>query len=77
MSIRVLIADDQAMVRTGFRLIIEAEPDLQVVAEAEITGTRHLSLSTVKTHLAAIQQKIGARNRVDIARWAYETSRLP
>jgi len=33
-SIRVLIADDQALVRTGFRAILEAEPDMQVVGEA-------------------------------------------
>jgi DNA-binding NarL/FixJ family response regulator len=32
--IRLLIADDQALVRTGFRMILEAEPDLQVVGEA-------------------------------------------
>jgi len=32
--IRVLIADDQALVRGGFRLIIEAQPDIEVVAEA-------------------------------------------
>ncbi len=34
MPIRVLIADDQALVRTGFRLILEAEEDLEVVGEA-------------------------------------------
>ena len=34
MSIRVLIADDQELVRTGFRKILEAEPDLEVVGEA-------------------------------------------
>jgi DNA-binding NarL/FixJ family response regulator len=31
---RVLIADDQAMVRAGFRLILEGEPDIEVVGEA-------------------------------------------
>ena len=31
---RVLVVDDQALVRTGFRMIINAEPDLEVVAEA-------------------------------------------
>jgi DNA-binding NarL/FixJ family response regulator len=34
MTTRVLIADDQSMVRRGFRMIIDAEPDLDVVAEA-------------------------------------------
>ena len=34
MSIRVLIADDQSLVRTGFRMILEAEEDFEVVGEA-------------------------------------------
>jgi DNA-binding NarL/FixJ family response regulator len=33
--IRVLVADDQELVRTGFRVILEAEGDIEVVAEAE------------------------------------------
>ena len=33
-SHRVLIADDQALVRAGFRMILEAQPDIRVVAEA-------------------------------------------
>jgi len=32
--ITVLLADDQALVRTGFRMILEIEPDLEVVGEA-------------------------------------------
>jgi len=32
--IRVLLADDQALVRAGFRLIVNGEPDLEVVGEA-------------------------------------------
>ena len=32
--IRVLIADDQELVRTGFRVVLDAEPDLEVVGEA-------------------------------------------
>jgi DNA-binding NarL/FixJ family response regulator len=35
MSVRVLIVDDQALVRTGFRMILDAEPDIEVVGEAE------------------------------------------
>lgn len=34
MTIRVLIADDQTLVRTGFRLILEAEPGITVISEA-------------------------------------------
>ncbi len=34
MSIRVLLVDDQALVRGGLRLIIDAQPDLEVVGEA-------------------------------------------
>ena len=34
MSIRVLLVDDQALLRTGFRMILQAQPDLEVVGEA-------------------------------------------
>ena len=33
-TIRVFLADDQALVRSGFRMLIEAEDDLEVVGEA-------------------------------------------
>ncbi|WP_426623846.1 response regulator [Leifsonia sp. McL0607] len=32
--LRILVVDDQALVRLGFRMVLEAEPDLQVVGEA-------------------------------------------
>jgi DNA-binding NarL/FixJ family response regulator len=35
MSVRVLICDDQALVRAGFRKLLEAEPAIEVVGEAE------------------------------------------
>ncbi len=34
MTLRVVVADDQALVRTGFRMIIDARDDLEVVGEA-------------------------------------------
>jgi DNA-binding NarL/FixJ family response regulator len=44
---------------------------------AEIADALHISLSTVKTHLASLMRKLNARNRVEIAMWAYETHRIP
>ena len=43
---------------------------------AEIADELFISLSTVKTHLASLMNKLGARNRVEIAMWAYETGRV-
>jgi DNA-binding NarL/FixJ family response regulator len=42
----------------------------------EIANELHISLSTVKTHLASLMRKLGVRNRVEIAMWAYETGRV-
>lgn len=39
----------------------------------EIGAELFLSLSTVKTHLAAAQAKLGARNRVEVAAWAWRS----
>jgi DNA-binding NarL/FixJ family response regulator len=34
-AVKVLLADDQALVRAGFRMILDAEPDIEVAGEAE------------------------------------------
>ncbi|UUU19567.1 response regulator [Streptomyces sp. DSM 40750] len=44
MTIRVLLADDQTLVRTSFRMIIESDPDLEVVGEAA-TGEEAVGLA--------------------------------
>jgi DNA-binding NarL/FixJ family response regulator len=43
---------------------------------SEIADELHISISTVKTHLASLMRKLGARNRVEIAMWAHETGRI-
>jgi DNA-binding NarL/FixJ family response regulator len=42
----------------------------------EIADELYITLSTVKTHIASLMAKLGARNRVEIAIWAYETDRV-
>ena len=44
MSIRVLIVDDQALVRAGFRVLLEAADDIDIVGEAE-DGARAIELA--------------------------------
>jgi DNA-binding NarL/FixJ family response regulator len=43
----------------------------------EIAAELFISLSTVKTHLASIQHKLGVRNRVEIAAWAWHSHAMP
>jgi DNA-binding NarL/FixJ family response regulator len=78
--ITVLIADDQALVRTGFRVILEAEGDIDVVAEAEngLEAVRQAALvepqvvlmdirMPVLDGLAAAEQILRQRNPPTIA----------
>ncbi|MEV6350337.1 response regulator transcription factor [Actinoplanes sp. NPDC051851] len=44
MTIRVLLADDQALLRATFRLLLDAEPDIEVVGEAA-TGAEAVTLA--------------------------------
>jgi len=61
--------------------LTERELDVVRAAARGLTNTEigtelYLSLSTVKTHLAAVQAKIGARNRVEVAAWAWRTGMM-
>ena len=43
---------------------------------AEIGRDLYIITSTVTFHLAGLMTKLGARNRVELAIWAYETGRV-
>jgi DNA-binding NarL/FixJ family response regulator len=62
------------------RLTPREEEVLVLVAKggtnAEIAQELFISLTTVKTHVAALMAKLGVRNRVEIAMWAYQTHRV-
>lgn len=42
----------------------------------EIAAELFVGLSTVKTHVASLMTKLGVRNRVEVAMWAYDTKRV-
>jgi DNA-binding CsgD family transcriptional regulator len=42
---------------------------------AEIAAELYIGLSTVKSHVASLMAKLGVRNRVEIAMWAYHSKR--
>ncbi|MEO7753900.1 MAG: response regulator transcription factor [Terracoccus sp.] len=62
------------------RLTEREEEVLVLVAlgrtNAEIAIDLFIGLSTVKTHVASLMSKLGARNRVEIAMWAHNTRRI-
>lgn len=45
-------------------------------SNGEIASELFITLSTVKTHIASVMTKLGARNRVEIAIWAHQTGRM-
>ncbi|MBX7548702.1 response regulator transcription factor [Streptomyces sp. tea 10] len=45
MTIRVLLADDQALLRSAFRVLVDSEPDMEVIGEAS-DGTEAVRLAT-------------------------------
>jgi len=51
-------------------------PVAQGWTNSEIADGLNISISTVKAHLANLMRKLDARNRVEIAMWAYETRRI-
>jgi DNA-binding NarL/FixJ family response regulator len=67
-KIRVLIADDHAMVRQGLRLVIDAQPDMEVVAEA---GDGRAALSRardVRPSVAVLDVSMPEMNGLDATR---------
>lgn len=68
MSIRVLVADDQQLVRAGFRMIIDAEADMQVVAEAS-DGAEAVELTrSVRPHVVLMDVRMPHLDGIEATR---------
>ena len=68
LRIRILLADDHAMVRRGLRLVLDAEPDLAVAAEAT-DGLQALELGLREdVHLAVLDVAMPGMTGLQVAR---------
>jgi len=63
MSIRVVIADDQSMVRAGFRSLLQEEPDLEVVGEAADGGQAVAAVARFKPDVVLMDIRMPKRRR--------------
>ncbi|MEU6999773.1 response regulator transcription factor [Nonomuraea sp. NPDC046570] len=66
--IRVMLADDQALIRAGFRALLEAEDDLEVVAEAA-DGAQALALARLHVpDVALVDVQMPVMNGIEATR---------
>ncbi len=66
-KIRVLIADDHAVVRAGLRALIEAQPDMEVVAEAEDGDQVAQRARDTRPHVAVLDIAMPRTNGIEAA----------
>lgn len=74
-------AADQSRPGQPINPLTDREEEVLVAVAGGLTNTEiadklYIGLSTAKTHLASLMTKLGARNRVELAMWAYETGRI-
>ena len=63
--VRVVIADDHTLVRDGLRVLLDMEPDLEVVAEAGSVATTVSSLEAHTPDVLILDVHLGAENGLD------------
>ncbi|MEA2322802.1 MAG: hypothetical protein QOD81_2652 [Solirubrobacteraceae bacterium] len=77
MSIRVLLADDQSMVRAGFRMILESEADIEVVGEAENGEQATASTRRLRPDVVLMDIQMPGEDGLRATRRVTETPGLP
>lgn len=68
MSIRVLLVDDQALLRTGFRMVLAAQQDMEVVAEAGDGAEAVRVLSTTEVDVVLMDVRMPGVDGVEATR---------
>lgn len=75
--IRVLLVDDQALVRSGFRVILESQPDIEVVGEAQ-NGLEAVSLNTeLNPDVICMDVEMPQLNGIEASRQILEAAPAP
>lgn len=68
MSIRVLIVDDQELVRTGFRLFLDTQPGLEVVGEAADGDEALLGVVALQPDVALLDIRMPGLTGLEVCR---------
>lgn len=76
MSIRIVVADDQELVRTGFRKILESEPDLEVVAESADGGEAVEAVLLHRPDVVVMDVRMPRLNGIEATRAVSGVSRV-
>ncbi|WP_042419010.1 response regulator [Streptacidiphilus anmyonensis] len=76
-EIRILLADDQPLVRSGLRVLINDNPDLQVVAEAGSGGEAVTLAASVKPDVAVLDIRMPGMDGIEAARRIVESPDAP
>ena len=68
MSIRVLLVDDQALIRAGFRMILDAEEDIEVVGESANGAQALDSVKRLKPHVVLMDIRMPEMDGIEATR---------
>ncbi|QIN84581.1 response regulator [Rubrobacter tropicus] len=68
MTIRVVLVDDQEMIRAGFRMILESRPEIEVVGEADDGDTALELLETVRADVVLMDVRMPRMSGVEATR---------
>jgi two-component system, NarL family, response regulator DevR len=67
-TIRVFLVDDHELVRRGIRGLLEQEPDLQVVGEADTAQDAKARIPALRPHVAILDARLPDGSGIDVCR---------